>query len=154
MTFPMHNLLSQPGVLRSLGPLLAQSEGFQHMSKRFQRGGAAFDWKEAAIAAMLILGPIVLILVLATVQRWRSQRRRHSPQALFAELCRAHGLDRSDRRVLRRVARRLQLPQPSLLFLDAQLLDGGGANAETGARQEDLTRIRQRLFGSAHQPNA
>ncbi|MBW3597150.1 MAG: hypothetical protein KY475_07730 [Planctomycetes bacterium] len=129
-----------------MSSLLAQADGFRHMGKRFQPGGTTFDWKEAAIAAAVLIGPIILILAGTRFQRWRVERRRHSPHALFKELCHAHGLSRGDRRFLSRLARQRQLPQPSLVFVDSQYLDAQ-QTAAAGERSEDAERLYMQLFG-------
>jgi len=77
-----------------------------------------------------------------TVQR----RRRYSHAGLFRQLCRLHNLDRSSRRLLRRLARRYKLSQPARLLVDPRWLDSVAASVPP-ARRAELTGLRQRLFG-------
>jgi hypothetical protein len=67
----------------------------------------------------------------------------NSPGRLFAHLCRAHGLDWSDRRLLLRLARSRGLADPARVFVEPRFLQATSVDSAPAAR---LTELRRRLF--------
>lgn len=78
---------------------------------------------------------------------WRSlarraqARRRYSPHELFCQLCEAHGLDRTQRRALCRLAQQQQLEHPGRLFLEPERFEAGEGPV--------LAKIKERLFADS-----
>lgn len=104
-------------------------------------GQTVLLWLTAA-AAVITAVSLLCWFANRTVQR----RRRYSHAGLFGQLCRLHNLDRSSRRLLRRLAGRHKLSQPARLLVDPRWLDSAAAPA-LPARRAELTALRQRLFG-------
>ena len=88
-------------------------------------------------------------LAVSQVTRLRTnwQRQAQSPSALFVELCQAHELTRSDRRLLAVVSETVAPSQCCRVFIDADILQQfARANP---ADAEDCRTLLQRLFGRA-----
>jgi len=96
----------------------------------------------AAAAAVITAVSLLCYFANRTVQR----RRRYSRAGLFGQLCRLHNLDRRSRRLLKRLAGRYEVSQPSRLLVDPRWLDSAAASVPP-ARRAELTALRQRLFG-------
>jgi hypothetical protein len=93
-----------------------------------------------------------MVLLLWAASRWanRSERRRSytHPGRLFYELCRAHGLDASSRRLLRRLASYARLAQPAQVFVEPQRFDAAVLPPSLAAEQPRLEQLRARLFAA------
>jgi hypothetical protein len=113
------------------------------------RGGAEgsgwgdFVWAVLGVAALA--GAVWLT-------RWVIRRApaapAHDPNRLFAGLCQAHGLNRSDRRMLRRLARSRGLADPARLFVEPQFFEVPSSDPTLGSQAGCLNELRQRLFGA------
>ena len=114
--------------------------------------------------AELNLGTVLSLLLIAAafvmaiwlLSRWTTQKERagsyHSPRGLFRALCRAHRLDRSQRGLLRRLARVRQLPQPAALFLMPECFAAATLSPEWQGQSDALEAIRARVFGESPPP--
>jgi hypothetical protein len=73
----------------------------------------------------IAIGLLGILLLWIGLSQWLTWWRRpyHSPQRLFGQLCRLHGLGRKNRARLQRLAREAKLDDPSCLFVDPQLWD-------------------------------
>lgn len=91
----------------------------------------------------------VAIAVALGVAAWmRSQQGgANSPQRLFGELARAHGLDRRATQLLLRVARTRRLKQPIQLFFEAHYLAPEGLPSSFAAHRDSLRSLRRILHG-------
>lgn len=69
-----------------------------------------------------------------------------NPGALFRALCRAHQLGRSDRNLLRQLARAHHLEQPALLFVEPGHFDTEVLGEAFRKQHDHLTELRARLF--------
>lgn len=99
-------------------------------------------------------GFVAAMVVLFWAASWwarRDERRRTytHPGRLFHELCRAHGLDASSRRLLRRLASHARLSQPALIFVEPQWFDPAGLPPSLTAEQPHLEQLRARLFANS-----
>jgi hypothetical protein len=100
------------------------------------------------------LGQILLILAAAVVvaamwlllPRLGGRRRLNSPRALFYELCRAHGLGASSRRLLRRLAAARGMTNPAALFVEPRHFEKDHLPPELQAENLALERLRDQLF--------
>ncbi len=145
----MHGLLNLAVHALPWPILLGQAENYRHLGRRFQPGGSTFGAQEVGLAVALLIAPIVLATVLARLMKLRREQQRHSVHALFRELCRAHGLVRRDQNRLRRLARRLHLKQPAIIFLDPQYLESAEAQAESQQLRDEIRGLRERIFRSS-----
>lgn len=78
--------------------------------------------------------------------RWLHRHRFDSHGSLFSELCRLHDVDRTGRKLLRRVARHHKLRHPARLFTEPKWLDPGGVSGSLQRRRGELKALRKRLF--------
>jgi len=75
------------------------------------------------VATIVTFLGIAALAVAAVVASRRHQGQHHrSPDALWAELRRAHGLSRREARLLRRAAERAQLDPAALIFMEPHVL--------------------------------
>lgn len=97
-----------------------------------------------AIAA----GGITAVAVVAyAVNRFRRHWRVESQWGLFHGLCRAHGLGRGSRLLLRRIAQHHRLRQPARIFTEPDWLDpASGLASKFGGRLGEIGELRTRLF--------
>lgn len=69
-----------------------------------------------ALTVVLVISVVVAaVILLRNVQR----HKLNDPHKLFAEICRAHGLSRSQRRVLSELSNARKLKDPCLVLFDA-----------------------------------
>jgi hypothetical protein len=100
------------------------------------------------------LGQILMILAAAAVaaavglvfMRLLGRIRTNSPQELFRELCRAHGLTRSSRRLLKQLAAARKLSHPAALFLEPSYFEFSDLPPALQSAKKDLQGLRDRLF--------
>jgi hypothetical protein len=98
------------------------------------------------VAGGLVIGCIVLLLVGRYARRFENRKSFDSPPELFRELCRAHGLKWSSRRLLKRLAAEWELPSPALLFVEPERFSTARLPAEWRDDADRLESLRQRLF--------
>jgi hypothetical protein len=96
------------------------------------------------IAAAVIT---TVALVAYAVNRFLRHRHSESQWGLFHGLCRAHGLGRRSRLLLRRIAQHHRLRQPARLFTEPDWLDpSSGLAQKFGGRLNEIGELRTRLF--------
>lgn len=76
-----------------------------------------------------------------------------SPQALFRELCRAHGLSRGNWWLLWRLARYHRLGDPALLFLEPRWLEPAVCGEAWKGHEPRLRELRLMLFAGLASPH-
>lgn len=100
---------------------------------------------------LIVISGAALVLWLAVngVERVRLHRRQYSqtPQALFAELCQAHGLSRTDRTLLVSISEAGGANSCCHVFLDPQVIRRFARNNPADA--EDCSDLMHRLFGAS-----
>jgi hypothetical protein len=99
-----------------------------------------------------IMGCTALALLICMGWRLFQERESrtfsaNSPARLFRELCAAHKLQRSSRRLLKRLAEARGLTSPSLLFVEPEHFDEATLPANLSASAKDLRQLSERLFG-------
>ena len=96
------------------------------------------------LVAGAVIGVVSLILVIANrvAKHWRYKSHR----GLFSGLCRVHGLDAANRRLLKRVVRSHRLRQPARLFIEPKWLDPAGLGPEFRSQAAVLDKLRIGLF--------
>jgi hypothetical protein len=101
---------------------------------------------------MTIMGCTALALLLCMGWRLINEREArtfssNSPARLFRELCAAHKLQRSSRRLLKRLAEARGLTSPAILFVEPEHFDEATLPANLSASAGDLRQLSERLFG-------
>jgi hypothetical protein len=100
---------------------------------------------------VLLLAAVTLLVIVSVIWQTISTRRRHdfhynSPPRLFAELCRAHKLSWSNRRLLKRLAAARGLKTPANLFVEPEYFDMSNVPPALKTSATEIRRIRQQLF--------
>ena len=114
---------------------------------------ARLAWLVDYISVEVIVLAAATLLVIATVI-WQtvSRRRRRdfhydSPPALFADLCRAHKLSWSNRRLLKQLAAARGLKCQAALFVEPEHFDMTNVPKSLKQHANEVRQLRQTLFG-------
>jgi len=133
--------------------LLAQRSTWERLGDRFSGDNAKLN---ASDVLLIVGGAAVFVLVIALLHRYAGsspgRRAGNSPRRLFRELCRAHRLGQSHRRLLKRLAALRELPNAAVLFVEPAWFEAGDLPAELAGHEGELERIRERLFAAAKKP--
>ncbi len=105
-----------PAALIQTTPL----ERLEAIQQHLNRGGSGRGLL-LALLGLLLLG--VVVVLLHWIQRRAQPHDIDSPARLFRQLVRRLGLSPPQRTLLRRMARDLQLPHPTVLLLGRRLFD-------------------------------
>lgn len=126
--------------------LFAEVEQFRQIAEYMNRdrSNAQFGYLLTAAFAIAIIG-----LGAHWFERYRKARRltAPSPQTLFYELCDAHDVSRSDRKLLLRAAPDPAPAQWCSVFVDPRIL--GRLSLAKSPEADAFTRLAQKLFGDA-----
>jgi hypothetical protein len=127
--------------------LLAVDEEAYRVWGRFDHGKTTFG-----TGHLVTIVGITALLVLA-VMVWRIIARRSartfksdSPTRLFRELCAAHGLKRSDRRLLQQLATSRRVMNAETLFVEPQHFETKNLPPELKPSVAALRQLRVHLF--------
>ncbi len=94
------------------------------------------------VATVAAIAGVWIVLYYWDVIRARTRKRHDEPQALFDELCHAHGLSRNERDLLAEVAEGRRLAQPAAIFIDPRHL-------QESPQTPTIASLVSRLFGAA-----
>ena len=100
---------------------------------------------------VLILSAVTLLVIVTVVWQTVSRRRRRdfhydSPPGLFADLCRAHKLTWSNRRLLKHLANARGLKCQATLFVEPEHFDMTNVPLELKPHASELRQLRHKLF--------
>jgi hypothetical protein len=100
---------------------------------------------------VLILASVTLLVIVTIVWQTISRRRRRdfaydSPPRLFADLCRAHKLNWSNRRLLKQLAAARGLKCPAALFVEPDYFDMTNVPPGLKPSAAELRQLRHKLF--------
>ena len=100
---------------------------------------------------VLILASVTLLVIITIVWQTISRRRRRdfaydSPPRLFADLCRAHKLNWSNRRLLKHLAAARGLKCPATLFVEPEHFDMTNVPPALKPSAGELRQLRHKLF--------
>ncbi len=131
----------------SQGILIAQRSRADELASRFGDGFRGQGVRVDSSGAVLILIAVLVVLLagwLLTRFSASSGRRipYNSPRRLFRSLCRAHGLTLSESWLLWRLARALQLEDPSRVFLDPELVEAATVPGPLEGRRSQIVTLR------------
>jgi hypothetical protein len=130
--------------------LADRSSIFRDMGSGFREKRETFDPTDLLWWIFVALLVIAAFGILATILARRDKRRLfNSPRALFNALCRAHGLDRASRALLKQLAVSQRLMPPARLFLEPDRFDPVSLPAELQPQREEYMALRKRLFAVA-----
>jgi hypothetical protein len=126
--------------------VFAARQGPEGVWGRFDHQKATFGKFE-----LIILGAVVLLLAGTLVWQWIGRRpprdfRCNSPSRLFGDLCRAHRLDRSSRRLLKQLASQCDARSPAELFVEPAFFDTANIPSALKASARELRQLRHKLF--------
>ncbi len=99
----------------------------------------------------LILGAVTLLVIVTIVWQVVSGRSKrdfgfNSPPRLFAELCRAHKLNHSNRRLLKKLAAARGLASAAALFVEPECFDMTNVPSALKPFASELRQLRHVLF--------
>jgi len=126
--------------------LMAQIERFRGLEERFGGRQARLDSGDVINGLMLLAVAAAGVAILAYVARKDSAGAFNRPWALFRELCKAHKLTLSQRRLLAKLARYHELKDPARLFLERDLLASRELPPQLAARSEEVAVVKEKLF--------
>jgi hypothetical protein len=134
-------------------PLLAQRATWERLGDHFSGERAQLNYANVLV---IVLGAAIFAAVVVWLQRFASgapaRIAPNSPRRLFGDLCRAHRISRSGRRLLKRLAAKLQLPNAAMLFVAPDLFDAAELPAELRGQAGELEQLRERLFATGTRP--
>jgi hypothetical protein len=115
----------------------------QNVWGRFDHKQPVYDFGQIfmilAAAALAAAAGLVCMRLLRRI-------RTDSPQQLFRDLCRAHELTRSSRRLLKQLAVARKLSHPSALFVEPMYFEMSDLPPALQSARSDLQRLRDQLF--------
>jgi hypothetical protein len=100
---------------------------------------------------VLILSAVTLLVIVTVTWQTISHRRRRDfdydrPPRLFADLCRAHKLNWSNRRLLKHLAAARGLKCPATLFVEPEYFDMTNVPPALKPSAAELRQLRHKLF--------
>ena len=124
------------------------------VQRELPRVWGRFDHQHPAdgMDQLILVGAITALVALIIVVLFRDSRGqpRHfvstNAGQLFRELCRAHGIDRANRRLLKRLAAARGLASPALVFVEPKHFDPSDLPANLQSSASDFERLRSQLF--------
>ncbi|MEM7516704.1 MAG: hypothetical protein AAF368_07250 [Planctomycetota bacterium] len=126
--------------------LLAQRDRWERLGDNFSGDNARIDLGEIGWLVAVGAGAVLALWWLSTLAERLEGRAtfRPNPGKMFRELCGAHGLNRSQRTLLRRLAEAAELDHAATLFVREELFDSQRLPAEADA----LLELKQKLFAA------
>jgi|tagenome__1003787_1003787.scaffolds.fasta_scaffold20497348_2 hypothetical protein len=100
---------------------------------------------------VLILAAVTLLVVVTIVWQTFAKRRRRDfeydrPHRLFADLCKAHKLNWSHRRLLKQLAAARDVKSPATLFVEPEYFDATNLPTPLQPSAKELRKLRHKLF--------
>lgn len=116
------------------------------LAARLDRPRANFDREWVFLAGLAVVLALVLLL-----SHWSSRRRQKefwcdSPARMFQELCRAHRLDRANRRLMQRLGTAREVENLAELFVEPETLNTMTLPLAMKPAVAELRQLRHQLF--------
>lgn len=128
--------------------LLASREELHRVWGRFDRARPGLSTNQLmAIVAVLALASIAFVLWRLLKSRASRTFSSDSSARLFRDLCAAHGIKRSGRRLLRQLAEARGAIDPAVLFVEPQHFDTRNLPPELKESASELRTLNETLFG-------
>ena len=132
--------------------LLADAEMFRSLNQQFSGQNFRFGWSHVAVILLIVAAAASIIWLLNRLSRDDRQQIRNNPRGLFRELCRAHGLSLTHRRLLDQLASYQQLADPARLFLEPERFEPARLGPVLEPHQARFAALRDRLFAHGELP--
>lgn len=130
--------------------LLAGNDAWKHLGDKFRKGGPSVTGPNAALGALVIgIVAVAIYWIVRLALRRLEQRRKYDPRMLFAELCRAHALERAQQRLLRAIANWHELTHWSEVFIEPRYLAEAAADAAFQHRGGEIRTLQTVLFAAS-----
>lgn len=140
--------LAWHGLLVLTPELLAGGGRYVHMGRRFRRGGSDIDLADV-MAAVSVIALVAALAWLATrVAKHRETLNASSPQRLFRELCHAHRLNWSNRKLMQAIAKAHELGNPAMLFVTPQCFALDSLPPSFRSQRAHIEDLKDQLFGT------
>ena len=123
--------------------MLLLAERTQHASMGRRVRQSTIDVQDLMLCAAWLAAGALIVYGVMFIRSWRSRYHATHASGVFRELCRAHGLNWHDRRLLHALARAQQLETPAQLFVEPQRFAWEKAGSSL---QQRIAALRQRLF--------
>ncbi len=127
--------------------LLAQYSRWKRLGDGVRRSGSRTDLSE--LMPFFILLVVIGIAIAVGVQiykRYDYSKPCDDPLKLFRQLCAAHKLNFSSRRLLLQLATVLEMPQPAALFVTPEAFRGSELPPQLQGEAERIKKLAHRLF--------
>ena len=127
--------------------MLASTSRFRALGSGVRGRGAKID--SSQVVTMVVVAAVVVIgIALLSRHAARRDRRRAftNPRSLFRALCKAHGIDRRGRRLLRQMVRWYRLEQPAQLFVNPKRYELSQLSPELQKEGKAITALCEQLF--------
>ncbi len=131
--------------LMSSNCLLAQLSRWQRMGDGLRGPGTRIELSEI-LTYSIVLALVGMLIWAALRLRKRNDmnQRCDDPWKLFRELCQHHGLDRFERRLLKKLVSARQLQQPAELFVTPSVFDPAGLPSDLN--EDKVRNMKARLY--------
>lgn len=126
--------------------LLAGQAQYVHMGRRFRRGGGGIEMSDLVIPLALIACVVGIAWLVHRYLKLREVRSANNSQALFAELCQAHGLDWPSQQLLLALANAYRLRSPAQLFVEPERFNVERLGTAFANRTAQVAALHSRLF--------
>jgi hypothetical protein len=133
--------------------LADRSAIFREMGSGFRDKRETFNPTDLLWWLVAVVGVLVAFLVVANMLAKQDKHRMYrSPRALFNALCKANGLDRASRSLLRQLAAASELESPARLFVEPDRFDLHRLPSTLRPQAGALAALHQRIFAVVEQP--
>ncbi|GIW96548.1 MAG: hypothetical protein KatS3mg110_4589 [Pirellulaceae bacterium] len=112
------------------------------------------DLRSALILVAVIAAVALFVYLVSWFVAWRERWRRTSLTSLYYELCKAHRLSGTERRLLAHTAQLAGLDTPCRLFLDHPAWERALARVPQATWRDRLVQLRNRLLADEEQSHA
>lgn len=133
-----------PGTYDALW-LLAQHSRWRHLGDRFG-GGTGLSMTDVLLLVAAVVLAIFGVFVLQRFAPHQHSGMYNDPRQLFRELCRSHGLGRSHRRLLKRLAAWRGLKHPAMVFVTPECFETVALPPELAGEAYAVGQLRMKLF--------
>ena len=120
------------------------------MSNAFKKPQSRYN-NALLMGSVIFLGAVVVIFLVSVNLYQKSRNTKegyYSTESLFKDLCRLHNFDRTDQTVLRKLAKKFQLPNPLDLFVEPRFLEQALAERIVPYTQNQIRKIFLELFST------